>query len=37
VFDRAGAKLGVAEFTPLAETKGALRALTNLRVSVRFV
>jgi RES domain len=37
VFDRARAKLGVAAFTPLAETKGALRALTNLRVSVRFV
>ena len=37
VFDRARAKLGTAEFTPLAATKGALRALMNLRVSARYV
>jgi hypothetical protein len=37
VFDRARAKPGAAEFTRLAETKGAQRALVNLRVSARFV
>ena len=37
VLDRARGKLGVAEFTPLTETKGALSALTNPRMSVRFV
>jgi RES domain len=36
VFDRAQAKLGTPEFTPLAATRGALRALMNLRVSARF-
>ena len=36
VFDRARAKLGTADFMPLAATKGALRALMNLRVSARF-
>ena len=36
VFDRAGAKLGVASHTTLAGTKGALRALIDLRVSARF-
>ncbi len=36
VFDRARAKLATADFMPLAATKGALRALMNLRVSARF-
>jgi RES domain len=36
VFDRARAKLGAPSFTALASTHGALRALMNLRVSVRF-
>lgn len=36
VFDRARVKLGAADFTPLAATRGALRALMNLRVSARY-
>jgi hypothetical protein len=37
VFDRAKAKLAGPSYTPLASTKGSLRALINLRVSFRFV
>ena len=37
VFDRAKAKLAGPSYTPLAATKGSLRALVNLRVSPRFV
>ncbi len=36
VFDRASAKLGAPAYAPLATTKGALRAMMNLRVSARF-
>ena len=36
VFDRARAKLGAADTMPLGATKGALRALMNLRVSARY-
>jgi hypothetical protein len=36
VFDRAGAKLGRPRYQPLAEVRGALKALINLRINARF-
>ena len=36
VFDRAAAKLGAPRYQPLAEARGALKALMNLRVNARF-
>lgn len=36
VFDRAAPKLGTARYQPLAEARGALKALVNLRINARF-
>jgi len=36
VFDRAAPKLGTARYQPLAEARGALKALMNLRINARF-
>lgn len=36
VFDRAAARLGAPRYQPLAEARGALKALMNLRINARF-
>lgn len=36
VFDRAAAKLGQPAYVPLAEARGALKALMNLRITAQF-
>ena len=36
VFDRAAARLGTPRYQPLAEARGALKALMNLRINARF-
>ena len=36
VFDRAAVRLGAPRYQPLAEARGALKALMNLRVNARF-